>query len=333
LIEQQVERFVARHWRIDSNDVEVHLQRLPGGLESNVALARVSTKTRQDVPARLVVKELRGEGTREANIYSALRQHVHDPPSPHVFGEQTLGGRRYVYMESVPARTWPWTQAHCAIAVCQELAKFHTARSVPLEPFAWDYEELLATSAAETLDLARRLRDATGSRYWTRLGDLHRVVDALPMLRNELLSQEAVVIHGDVHPGNVMMRETATHPRITFIDWGRARVGSPMEDVASWLQSLGCWEPEARRRHDTLLRAYFAGRHVNWPPSPAMRRAYWFAAASNGLSGAIRFHLAVLADHARDQTARHHSRVALHSLTRMVRRVAALLSTSQRRRL
>ena len=330
-MEQQVQRFVATHWCVEAGEVEIDLQRLPGGLESNVALARVSTTARRDVPLRLVVKELRGEAIREADIYSALREHVRDAPSPRVFGEQRLGGRGYVYMELVPSVTWPWSQAQYAIAACRGLAKLHNTASVPLEPFAWNYEELLATSAAETLDLARGLRDATGTRYWSRVGDLRRVVDALPTLRAELVGEKGVLIHGDVHPGNVILREGGTLARIVFIDWGRARVGSPMEDVASWLHSLGCWEPEARRRHDTLLRAYFAARDVDWPPSATMRRHYWLAAVSNALSGAIRFHLAVLADRSRDETARHNSQVALHSWTRVVRRGAALLRTNQRR--
>ena len=326
LIARHVGQFVAMRWGVEAATVGVEVQRLHGGLESHVALARVTTGA-HDVPTRLVVKSLCDDGVRESDIYSALREHLQDSPSPSVFGEQRIGGRRYVYMELVPAVSWPWSQTQCAAAVCEELARLHAA-AMPLEPFAWHYEELLAASAAETLDLARRLRDATGVRYWPRLGDLRRAVGALASLRAELLGADSVVIHGDVHPGNVMVSETGTDARITLIDWARARVGSPMEDVASWLHSLGCWEPNARRRHDTLLRAYFAARQLDWPATDAMRRLYWFAAVSNGLSGAIRFHLAVVADPNRDETTQHNSRVALHAWTRVVRRGAGLLSTS-----
>jgi plastocyanin len=60
------------------------------------------------------------------------------------------------------------------------------------------------------------------------------------------------------------------------------------------LRLLGCWAPEARRRHDTLLRRYLRAR--GWPDrlDAATREAYQLASASNALSGALRYHLAVV---------------------------------------
>jgi hypothetical protein len=326
---RHAEQFVASCWGLDAAAVGIDLERLRGGLESEVAVARVTTAA-PNVPRQLVIKVLGGDGVREARIYAALGRHLHDSPSPRIFGEQLLGERRHVYMEMIPAVSWPWSQIEYAAAVCRELARLHTAR-LPREPFAWNYDDLLTGSATQTMDFAQRLRDAAGNRYWSRLGDLSRVVDALPVLRGELMEAERVVIHGDVHPGNAMVRDTRGQPRVTLIDWGRARVGSPMEDVASWLHSLGCWEPAARRRHDTLLRAYCVARGFEWPASEALRRLYWFAAVSNGLSGAIAFHLAVIADSLRDEASRANSQTALHAWTRVVRRGAALLSTSRSR--
>jgi hypothetical protein len=49
---------------------------------------------------------------------------------------------------------------------------------------------------------------------------------------------------------------------------------------------------------------------------------------SNGLSGAIRYHLAVMAEPATTETARANSGVALIAWERVVRRAAALLNTS-----
>jgi hypothetical protein len=57
-----------------------------------------------------------------------------------------------------------------------------------------------------------------------------------------------------------------------LIDWARARRGSPFEDVASWLHSLGCWEPEARRRHDSLLTDVISTR-VRSGPAAVPERA------------------------------------------------------------
>jgi aminoglycoside phosphotransferase (APT) family kinase protein len=323
------EQFVAWRWGLELTTVAVAVERLRGGLESEVALARVITAA-PHVPGQLVIKVLRGDGVREAGIYAALRGHLHDAPSPHIFGEQMFGEQRYVYMEMVAAVSWPWSQTESAAAVSRALARLHTAR-LPREPFAWNYDDLLMRSAAQTLDLAQRLRDTAGIRYWPRLGDLRRVVRALPVLRRRLLEAERVVIHGDVHPGNAMVRDAGRDPCVTLIDWGRARVGSPMEDLASWLHSLGCWEPAARRRHDTLLRAYCVARGVEWPASKALRRLYWFAAVSNGLSGAIAYHLAVIADPTRDEASHANAQTALRAWARVVRRGAALLGASRSR--
>ena len=150
---------------------------------------------------------------------------------------------------------------------------------------------------------------------------------ALPHIRRRLLSEGASVIHGDMHPGNVILRR-GDAPNVLLIDWARARLGSPLEDVASWLHSLGCWEPEARRRHDTLMRAYLDARTTPQRFASDVRVDYWLASASNGLSGAIRYHLAVLSDPAASDAARYDAGRAMMAWQRVVRRAAALLSTN-----
>ncbi len=54
----------------------------------------------------------------------------------------------------------------------------------------------------------------------------------------------------------------------------------------------------------------------------------WLASASNGLSGAIRYHLAMLIDPASTDRMRHDSHVALLAWQRVVRRASALLAGS-----
>jgi aminoglycoside phosphotransferase (APT) family kinase protein len=257
---------------------------------------------------------------------------VDDPPSPRVFGDERIAGRRYLYLEAVRRlRAWPWATVAHAAAVSQELARLHDAARLPRDAFPWDYESYLAASAASTLATAGAARDAEGRRYWRRLGDLRRVVAALAQIRGELLAGETVVLHGDVHPGNVIICGRGSRTRPMLIDWGRARIGSPLEDVASWLHSLGCWEPQARRRHDTLWGIYLASRQRPRRINPGLRRLYWLASASNGLSGAIRVHLDVLSNPATRPRDRHHSLLATHAWARVIRRAAALLTTTHRR--
>jgi Ser/Thr protein kinase RdoA (MazF antagonist) len=145
-------------------------------------------------------------------------------------------------------------------------------------------------------------------------------------LRSALL-QATAFIHGDVHSGNVILRASEKRD-VAFIDWARARLGSPLEDLASWLHSLGCWEPEARRRHDTLLRAYLEARSSKQRITTDLRTLYWYASASNGLSGAIRYHLLVLIDPVCSSDMKSDSVRILRSWERVIRRVTEALGDS-----
>jgi Ser/Thr protein kinase RdoA (MazF antagonist) len=179
--------------------------------------------------------------------------------------------------------------------VLEGLARLHA--SVPAEavPLDWNYEAELAESAESTLEL---LEYAVKRRpcEWARYGVRHVRILAreLHAMRDELLQKDRAFIHGDVHPGNVRLRVGGGREQVVLLDWSRARIGSPLEDVSSWLQSLGFWEPRARQRHDTLLRRYLiaSGRSL----TRALRTSYWLAGASNALAGALRYHVWLATD-------------------------------------
>jgi aminoglycoside phosphotransferase (APT) family kinase protein len=246
-----------------------------------------------------------------------------------MFGQDVRDDTTYLYLEHADAiAPWPWSDTALAARVCQELARLHYGGRLAGEVFSWNYEDEVIRSAEETLRVAATARNAVNRPVWRRLGDLRRVVRALARIRVRLLSEGATVIHGDVHPGNVIVRRTPTSLDVLLIDWARARIGSPFEDVASWLHSLGCWEPQARRRHDTLMRAFLVSGRAPRTFSSELRATYWFASVSNGLSGAIRYHLAVMTDAQATEGARANSGAALIAWERVVRRAAALLSTN-----
>lgn len=325
----QVAAFISRRWCVPVDALRVDLQPLDGGLESHVARAQVSGAEGDSlVPPQFVVKELPAGFEREVEVYEALWRHLDSPPAVRMFGREIAARKTYLYLEDAQSSySWPWTDTQLAGAVCLALARLHDSRVLPRETFAWDYEAQLMGSAQSTVEIAAEARDASGRRLWRRLGDLRRIVTALPRIRERLLSGTTSVIHGDIHPGNVILRGCANKD-IVFIDWARARVGSPLEDVASWLHSLGCWEPEARRRHDTLMRIYLDARRTRQPFASRMRVDYWLASASNALSGAIQYHLTVLSDQTATNAAHYDSARALIAWERVVRRAAGLLSTS-----
>jgi aminoglycoside phosphotransferase (APT) family kinase protein len=324
---EHIAAFVANRWSLEPESFRIELEPLHGGLESSVALATVTTSvSTADAPLRLVVKQLARAHSREVQVYECLLRQLEEPPAPVAFGCAHAGDAVYLYLEHVSVPTdWPWVDTATAAAVCRELARLHDTAQIADVPGDWDYDAELAASAVSTLALASTARDGAGKRLWRRIGDLKRVVALLPSLRDILLASGRTVIHGDVHPGNVFLRAQAPR-QVTLIDWSRARVGSPLEDVASWLHSLGCWEPRARLRHDSLLRAYLAARRIPRPLDPALRRDYWFAAASNALAGAVRHHLCVSANPGLPEDVRQTSRRVLAEWERVIRRAAALLA-------
>jgi aminoglycoside phosphotransferase (APT) family kinase protein len=328
----QVAAFLSGRWCVPLEGIHVEVERIEGGLESMVARVRVAGPGGDStMPLRFVVKQLPAGLEREAEVYELLWRHFDRPPAVRLLGWEAAPQGTYLYLEEAqPSAAWPWADTRRAGAVCRALARLHDSRALPREALSWDYEAELARSAQFTLELAIHARDRSGRRLWRRIGDMRRVVAALPAIRDRLTSTGTTVIHGDMHPGNVILR-IADDPDVLLIDWARARIGSPLEDVASWLHSLGCWEPEARRRHDTLMRIYLDARRDRRRFRSDLRVDYGLASASNGLSGAIRYHLAVLSDPARTEAARYDSGRALSEWQRVIRRAAALLSPTRPR--
>jgi aminoglycoside phosphotransferase (APT) family kinase protein len=329
MTERDIARLVARQCGVDSERLRVSATTLGGGLECDVRRVSVAgIDPRCLWPTSVVIKELRGAHRRELDIYRLLPRVLTDPPAPRLLAAFRRDGVDYLLMTDVaPVHAWPWARPHMAAAVCRNLARLHASRGPVDFPDDWDYESALAASAEDTLEWARVVSTRHVPRPWPRLGDLRRVVGALPAIRALLLA-ETTLIHGDVHPGNVLVPTSHGHanddtdPVVVFIDWGRARIGSPLEDVASWLQSLGAWEPQARRFHDSLLRAYLAACGRGWRLDAELRTRYWLAGACNGLAGAIRYHLWRAGDSSLPERGRVEATRALHAWRRVIRRAA-----------
>jgi len=329
-----VARFLQQRTGSASRDMTVRMRPLCGGLVS-AAVVHVSTRYRDASGRRrtvsFVLKELGPEGTREADVHAAVRTTDAGTFAPELlFVERDAHGAR-LYLEAIaPASSWPWRDLRHAGRVLERLADLHAAKRHPeleLHATSWNYESELLDSARLTLHAAERtaeqLRDA---RIRASLPALRRVVAELEVIRRELVADgplPAAVLHGDVHSGNVLVRRHRGEREPVLLDWGRLRIGSPFEDVSSWLQSLGFWEPEVRRKHDTLLGMYLAARNLAPSPSDAVRDAYWLAAASNGLAGALHHQLAVATNSARPGRERDLALHVAHDWLRVIRRADA----------
>jgi len=287
-----------------TGDVSLQLHRFSAGLESRVArvVARARFGDRRSRSYAFVVKEAAHARCQvEASVYAHLAG-LTSIGFPRLLGFQNDDERTYLFLEYVrPAQSWPWRHVEYTSLVLECLARLHSlAVEAPLrEIVAWEYEAELRQSGLNTLDSVERAAIQNDMR-WLRPARriVRKVVASLASMRAELLQAApfgTTLLHGDVHTGNVRLRARGGQLEAMLLDWGRARFGSPFEDVASWLLSLGCWEPEARRRHDTLLRRYLVARGLAPVIGPELRRAYWLAAASNVLGGALNYQVGIAA--------------------------------------
>jgi len=286
-----------------ANDVSLELYPFRNGLES--AVARVVARRRvvdgRTRTVAFVVKQLTGRGRQEAAIYAHLAG-LTLSGAPRVLAVEQGDNSAYLFLEYVrPAQSWPWRHLGYTALVLERLANLHVA--IPVDALGAvvgsDYEARLGRSAQETLAVVERAA-IQEDLEWLRPArrTVQKTVASLGAMRAALLNAEpfgTTLLHGDVHSGNVRIRLRGGAPEAVLLDWGRARFGSPLEDVASWLLSLGCWEPEAKRRHDTLLQRYLIARGLSSALDRDLRRAYWLAAASNVLAGALLYQVSVAA--------------------------------------
>lgn len=273
-----------------------------------------------------VAKHLRGRGVRELDVYRALRSSRLSSAGPRLLGmHRENRDEVFIFLECVRAiRHWPWADMGAALLVLRQLASLH---SVPVNTVRTVFDDPrigqeIAASAVDTAEFYHRSALARAP-HGTR--PMHRAIDRiaadLGRIRLYLMAHTGVaVLHGDVHSGNVMIRAVADRAQAVLLDWGRARLGSPLEDVASWLQSLSYWEPQVARRHDSLLSRYLGWTHRSCAFDADLRTLYWLAAASNAMAGALRYHLAGASDASRSQPARERSVRAARYWLRVIRR-------------
>ena len=269
----------------------VDLVPIRGGLEASVA--RLTLRDASQRQQHVVVKRIERGAQREATRYRLLRS---AGVMPELFGAIDHGDSTWLFFERVrPVSTWPWRDSANTRLVLEQLARVHGFGDEATSGEEWNYEAELLSSAAETVVVAAGCAPLLPELDVRRhLRPLERVAASLPEARKRMNhALGTTLIHGDVHTGNVMLRRRASRPEVVFLDWGRSRIGSPLEDVSSWLLSLRSWEPAAGRDHDTLFRAYLAAADRPAVLTPELRDAYWIAAASNALAGALRYQLVV----------------------------------------
>lgn len=334
---KRTEQLLSRLFSAPIHELTVERKRLRGGLEAasvSHVVARFGDRAGRRHVFSFVEKQLSGRAVREASVY-ALLPRMPEGLAPRLFASEGLAPARpdtpervVMYMEPVrTARVWPWSDTDTSRRVLERVASLHLVdpRAYAALP-AWDYEEELLGSALHTLAALERGRH--NPEWRALLGPLapvRRLVLSLRRLRHELATSTlgTALLHGDLHSGNALIRRRARAEVPVLLDWGRARVGSPLEDVSSWLQSLGYWDHETRRRHDTLFGHYLGTVGRSAKLTTELRESYWLASASNVLAGALAYHLHQL-HLSDDASTRARAAHAVRDGLRVLRRAHAL---------
>jgi Ser/Thr protein kinase RdoA (MazF antagonist) len=215
---------------------------------------------------QFVVKRVHSELRCEWAVYRALEAHEAEAIAPRLLDVIQVGATALLFLEWVrPACAWPGRDVNAAGQVLVRLGRLHQGpwKTGTAEGLQWAYDHALHQSAQATLATLQRVVREQGAAPWQAAVPMTtRLVAALPEIRRVLMaaSPHAVWMHGDMHPGNVIMRRRAAGVEPVLLDWGQARPGSALEGVSARVQSLGHWEPQARRMHDTLVRTYLVAR-------------------------------------------------------------------------
>ena len=309
----------------------VRIRPLRGGLQA-AGVFRVQAQLRRSTgslqPVQFVVKLARGAMRRECAVYRTLAAQRAEALAPRLLDVIHAGATALLFLEWVrPVCRWPWRDVHTAEQVLVRLARLHQWpwETGVQEVQPWVYDHALLQAGQATLEILQRVIREQGATQWQAAVPMtKRLVAALPEIRRVLLatSSHARWIHGDMHPGNVILRRSAAGVEPVLLDWARARAGSFLEDISAWVQSLGHWEPQARRFHDTLLRSYLRARGLEPVLPRDFRRLYWIAGACNALAGALQYHLQTCAQ-TRTPTTQAIARMLVQKWLRVIRRADA----------
>lgn len=333
-LQRPVEKFLQRFSSEPLQDLAVESKLLHGGAEAaavHLVSLRYTDRGGSRRSLRFVVKQLQGRPAREAAIYESLVvSHAAELAPALLHVERTGAEQATLFIEAIRrTNAWPWRNVGTAKDLVARLAQFHVkAQAALVAAPDWDYEAELGVVAESTRNaLEQCRRDPELSELAGSLRSVDDIVLALPRLRRQLLDERPFgcrPIHGDVHPGNALTARRGRGEEPVLIDWGRARLGSPLEDLSSWLQSLGYWEPQGRRYHDTLAATYLDAFGAGVTFNASIRAAYWMAGASNALSGALLHHLRHAKNQHQGSAIRANAFHAAKDALRVIRRARAL---------
>ncbi len=207
-----------------------------------------------------------GMGSREVHFYRAVAPTISMRVPVCEFAEAGPDGAFLMLLEDLTARgcaisdgSWavPGRLARAAIG---ELAELHVR---------WEAPERLAEVASWAtsrrgkapdfvLSTLRHVIDHCGDRLSDAYLEIARLyIDHHDAIEAAWERGPQTLIHGDAHIGNLFV----DGDRVGFLDWGMAKIGTPMRDLGFFL-TMGLESEDRRREERSLVRHYLAAREA-----------------------------------------------------------------------
>ncbi|MEZ4281538.1 MAG: phosphotransferase [Myxococcota bacterium] len=231
-----------------------------------------------------------GMGTREVEFYRAVAPTISMRVPECHFAATEEGGAFLMLLEDLTARGCAISDGSWAVpgrlarAAIEELAELHVRWEAPerlaeVAPWATSRRgkapEFVLTTLRHVIDhCADRLSEA-----YLEVARLY--IDHHDAIEAAWARGPQTLIHGDAHIGNLFI----DGDRVGFLDWGMAKIGTPMRDLGFFL-TMGLESEDRRREEHELVRHYLAAREA-LGGSPIAFDAAWEAYRIEAAYGVI----------------------------------------------
>lgn len=229
----------------------------------------------RDVDGHQYVVKRPWSKSKAFNEARALTRLVEHPRVPRLLGVHEQGEHAYLLLEGLDAMPWADVEGaseELVVDVGRAVRAIHAHSEESFEAES-SWHALLRANAI-------RYRD----QVQTRAADADLAADALDLLRKQLVHVpdgcDAVLVHFDLRPGNVLLN----HGRLVgIIDFESCRGGHPSMDLFKIWQQV--WLPRPVTRAWFLTGYIEGGRSVDWLRDTDLDRLMQAYALYHGLAG------------------------------------------------
>lgn len=255
---------------------------------------RMSNDERQSI--NIVRKTIPKRWPNEPKVYEELLPEVLIS-IPRLYWVDHQVGTSALYLEYVqPVEEWPWQDISFHKLVLGQLARLHAHfwnQNDRLASVHWlsenssaYYSRLFKTKTYQTISNLYKGQEhgVLGDLTSDLIASVENISRALQRILHFLHHQKRTLLHGDLHGENVLVGKDrhVNDGQVLIIDWDRARLGHPLEDLSRWIENFQWTAPEITPSRETLLHIYSEALEValggEWLPQRDFLSAYYSSA-------------------------------------------------------